>query len=255
MIKRGRAIKTLTASILGGAMLVAASMPASAEGGILPSGGPEFSANVALTTDYMFRGISQTQNDPAIQGGIDMTWGIFYLGTWASNVDFGVGDPADFEIDFYGGITPTWQNINFDLGVLFYVYPGVGSDGYDVVEGKLGISTTVFENLGVGFTGYFSDRNYQVYEFSAGYDFASKWWVFTPSVSGQIGFMETDGSFVGLDYTYWNAGLTLGFWDKPNMSIDIRYWDSDLNETGCTINGFNRTGCDARAVATLKASF
>ena len=50
------------------------------------------------------------------------------------------------------------------------------------------------------------------------------------------------------DYTYWNAGLTLGFWDKPNLSVDVRYWDTDYG-AGCG------TLCDSRAVGTLKATF
>ena len=47
------------------------------------------SANVALTTEYVFRGISQTKEGPAIQGGYDLTCGIFYAGVWASNLDWG----------------------------------------------------------------------------------------------------------------------------------------------------------------------
>ena len=253
MIKRGRAIKTLTASILGGAMLATVSMPALAEGGIFPSGKPDLSANVALTTDYVFRGISQTGNDPALQGGFDASWGWWYGGVWASNVDFGPGDPADLEIDLYTGVKPTWQNFTFDLGVIFYTYPGVGAPGYDVTEGKLGVGTTLFENLSVGFIGYFADRHYQAYEFAAGYGFTNKWWIFAPSVSALIGFVETDGSFVADDYTYWNAGLTLGFME--NWSADIRYWDTDISDTGCANNFLGRSSCDARVVGTIKATF
>lgn len=240
----GRAIKTLTAGLLGGALFAAASAPAFAEDSKLG-----ISANVALTTDYVFRGISQTLNDPAVQGGLDATWNMFYVGFWASNVDFGAGDPADLEIDWYGGIRPTWKNLNFDFGILFYTYPDTGG-GYDVTEGKAGVSTTLWKNLTVGFTGYFSDRDYQAYEFGAGYAFNNKWWIFTPSVSGLVGFVETDGGFIANDYTYWNAGITLGFWDKPNLSIDVRYWDTDLSDVDCGGNF-----CDSRAVATLKATF
>jgi uncharacterized protein (TIGR02001 family) len=246
MIKWGRAITTLTAGILGGAMLAAVAVPASAEG--WGSGPPTLSANVALTTDYVFRGISQTGNDPALQGGFDASWGWWYGGVWASNVDFGDGDPADLEIDLYTGIRPTWKSFTFDLGVIGYEYPGVGTSGYDITEGKLGVSTTLWENFGVGATGYFSDRDYQAYEFYGGYSFAQKWWMFKPSVSALIGFVETDGSYIAGDYTYWNAGLTLGFWDKPNLSVDVRYWDTD-DGTGCG------TLCDSRAVGTLKATF
>ena len=59
------------------------------------------SGNVTLATDYVFRGQSQTDEEAAIQGGFDMEFGGFYLGTWASNVDFGTD--AQAEIDYYGG--------------------------------------------------------------------------------------------------------------------------------------------------------
>ena len=51
--------------------------------------GREWSANTALTTDYVFRGISQSDEHAAIQGGFDFTWCRFYAGVWASSIDFG----------------------------------------------------------------------------------------------------------------------------------------------------------------------
>jgi len=60
----------------------------------------EFSANVALSTDYMYRGGSQTNEQPAISGGFDYAHSSgVYAGLWASNVDF--GDSANIEFDFY----------------------------------------------------------------------------------------------------------------------------------------------------------
>ncbi|MFB3115989.1 MAG: TorF family putative porin, partial [Gammaproteobacteria bacterium] len=74
----------------------------------------EFSANVALSTDYLFRGISQTDGNPAISGGFDYSYspvGI-YAGIWASNVDFSgcCGDDDNIEIDYYGGIGGDFGN-------------------------------------------------------------------------------------------------------------------------------------------------
>src|SRR5262245_2646296 len=72
-----------------------------------------FSGNVALTSDYVFRGISQTQGDPAIQGGFDFTTNVgnapFYAGAWASNVDFGSPSAVHvpMELDIYAGVKPT----------------------------------------------------------------------------------------------------------------------------------------------------
>ena len=86
------------------------------------------------TSDYVFRGISQTDNDPTIQGGLDFSYGILYAGAWASGLDFGgtqaPGDGLDaqVEIDWYGGIKPTWNSplgtVNLDFGVIYYSYPG-----------------------------------------------------------------------------------------------------------------------------------
>jgi uncharacterized protein (TIGR02001 family) len=243
MIRRGCAT-TIKAAVFGGALLAAASSPALATGE-----GVEFSANVSFTTDYVFRGISQTLNDPAIQGSIDATYKIFYIGMWGSNVDFGAGDPADLEIDYYAGITPSWQGFDFDFGVIFYTYPSTPS-GYDIVEAKLGVSRTFYEKATLGFTAHISDRDYEAYEIAGSYEF-NKISIFTPTASATVGFLNDHGTYLGTgDYTYWNAGVSFAFWDKPNLAIDVRYWDTDLSTGACGGNF-----CDERVVATLTASF
>ena len=64
----------------------------------------DWSANISAVSDYTFNGVSQTQNDPALQGGVDKAFDNgTYAGTWASNVDFG-GD-TNLEWDFYVGLT------------------------------------------------------------------------------------------------------------------------------------------------------
>ncbi|WP_241264392.1 TorF family putative porin, partial [Bowmanella dokdonensis] len=65
-------------------------------------------ANLTLASDYQFRGISQTDQGPAIQGGIDIshTQG-WYLGVWGSNIEFGQGS---MELDWYAGWSGTWEN-------------------------------------------------------------------------------------------------------------------------------------------------
>ena len=95
----------------------------------------EFSANVTLSTDYLFRGISQTNGNPAISGGFDYghSSGV-YAGTWASNVEF--GDDSTLEIDFYGGIAGD----SWDIGGLYYHYPASDAADIDYFEayGSLG---------------------------------------------------------------------------------------------------------------------
>lgn len=90
------------------------------------------SANMALASDYRFRGISQTFEDPAIQGGIDYSHksGI-YLGTWASNVEPHLLAGSNMEWDFYGGYTFDVGPLAVNVGGLYYYYPGKDKVAYD----------------------------------------------------------------------------------------------------------------------------
>ena len=88
----------------------------------------QFSGNVGLTTDYRYRGISQTRLKPALQGGVDYALPAgFYVGTWASTIkwiDDIPGGDSSVEIDLYGGYKgEISQDLGFDVGVLRYEYP------------------------------------------------------------------------------------------------------------------------------------
>ncbi len=89
------------------------------------------SGNIALTSDYRFRGISQSDEKPAIQGGFDLGFEPgFYLGTWGSSVDFGdagnEGSYGTLELDYYGGWRGPIGDSDFgiDVSYLYYDYPG-----------------------------------------------------------------------------------------------------------------------------------
>lgn len=200
-----------------------------------------FSMNIGGTTDYVFRGISQSYEDPAAQGGVDATCGMFYAGVWGSKVDFvrpnspyDDGD-ANLEVDLYAGIKPTWGPLTFDLGVIYYWYPGAddlpGAE-LDYVELKLGASGT-WNNFTLGGTVFWSPNYFAgsgsvvTLEGSAGYAFPAIGPV-TPSVTGLIGTsLGDDQDFetaFGGDYVYWNAGLSLAI-DK--LTLDFRYWGSN----------------------------
>lgn len=95
----------------------------------------EFSGNVALSSDYRFRGISQIDKSPAISGGFDISFDSgWYAGTWASNV--GTWSNGAIEIDYYGGYAfDLTDALGADLGVLYYNYPKDGnSPDLDYVE-------------------------------------------------------------------------------------------------------------------------
>lgn len=173
--------KASLAASLGSLMLVLTA-PASAEDPY------NISANIGVVSNYMWRGVTQTQDGAAVQGGLDFTHESgFYMGTWASNVDFndegapqeviipvdpdtglpatdedgnligttsGLSDPAfpNYELDLYlgfgGNIT---DDLSYDLNAIYYAYP----DGRDSDFAEVGGSMTFkWFTLGLAYTVY-----------------------------------------------------------------------------------------------------
>ena len=89
------------------------------------------SANVALSSDYIWRGITQTNGDMALSGGFDLEAGNgFYFGTWASNANVGA---ASLELDLYLGFAGEMaENMTYDIGYISVIYPG--NDAADFEE-------------------------------------------------------------------------------------------------------------------------
>lgn len=105
-------------TLLGGACLLGSALAAQAV---------EVAGNVTIASDYPFRGVSQTDRDPAIQGGFDVAFDSgFYVGTWGSNVS-GFVDTS-MEWDLYGGFKGALSDeATYDLRYIRYEYPGNGS--------------------------------------------------------------------------------------------------------------------------------
>ncbi len=109
----------------------------------------EVSSTITATSDYDFRGITQTARDPALQ--ISLDWSSesgAYLGAWASNVDFGSGTDSDAEIDLLGGFRGSFNDdTTYDIGAVYYAYAPSGDDveyaevyagiGYKAVSAKV----------------------------------------------------------------------------------------------------------------------
>lgn len=245
---------------------------------------PEFkySYNIGITTDYVFRGFSQTAERPTGQAGLDLSYGIFYAGIWGSGLDFGKDtvsgkNIAKAEVDFYAGIKPVWKGITFDLGLIYYAYPGALDERLTAIDGELnylelkaGMSREIWKDGTLSSTYYFSPDNTN----STGKVFTSEtsftqvlpaWGPITPSVSALIGYQKgSDDRYIALvgngdkSYLYWNAGVTLG-WEK--FSLDLRYWDTDIkNDNGAAgfSSNFCKGGtfqCDERYMATFKFTY
>lgn len=184
---------------------------------------PEVAFNIGVVSDYVFRGASQTDEDTALQGGIDATFGSFYAGAWASNVDF--GDDTDAEVDLYGGYRAEAAGYALDLGVVGYFYvnePG-GAD-YNYVEFKAAASRAVGPAT-LGAVVYYSpdffgvDDNATYLEANAAFAPADKW-----TVSGAVGHQWLD---VNADYTTWNLGVAYAMTD--HLAVDLRYHDTDVD--------------------------
>lgn len=225
-----------------------------------------YSFNLAFVSDYVFRGISQTDNDPAMQGGIDIGYGILYAGWWASHLDFeGFGNDAKVEMDWYVGMRPTWGPLTFDFAALYYTYPGAGwipplvgpQPAY--MEFKAGVSGSPVKDLILGATLYYSPDNFFetgpafTGEGSAAYTFHAVG-PFTPTVSGVIGYQDSEDAsyliFNGFDnYWYWNAGLALVV---EKLTFDFRYWDTTAsNPVSDNLACLNHY-CDERFVFSAK---
>jgi len=237
----------------------------------VPASAIAISGNVDVTTDYVFRGYSETEGNAALQGELDATYPInswlkAYAGIWGSSINFGTAvtpsgqrvDIAPLEIALHGGIRPTWNGYTFDIGELYYSYPNSFSPArLSYNEIKTGVAHSFFNSkLALSLTNYYSSDNSggtgpnDVLEFDYGWTF-NKVWNFTPTVSGAVGQQWGDTNDGGTDYAYWNIGLRLAVLDKPVLTFDVRYWDT--NKDNCT--GQPEFHCGPRVVGTLEASF
>ena len=211
------------AAVAVAALAVAGS--ASAEG--------KFSYNLGATSDYVFRGFSQTDGKAAIQGGIDYSNGIYYAGTWASNVDQAFG-PKGYELDLYAGIKPTYEKFAFDLGVITYQY---GTEGYNTTEFKAAVSHPLYKGtIGAAFYDNIDYGSTFYYEINGSYPLTDKL-----SLSGAVG--EQD--LYGFKYSTANLGLTYAI--NPTWSIDGRLSDTNIPEWF--------TPAKPRIAVTVKAAF
>jgi uncharacterized protein (TIGR02001 family) len=257
-------IKTTT---MGAAALLAAAVfasPAFADG--LPGRGRVADApmprtcttagNVGFTTDYVFRGISQSNENAAVQGGVDLTCGNFYAGVWGSSVDLGFDSSA--EIDIYGGYKMKLHRFDLDFGFIYYGYPGSqGNADLDYFELKAAASTEVWKGGTLGGVVFYSP------DYTGGTGPVTtlegtlsqalpKVAIFSPTLSATVGrsfFSDDDAAGNDPSYTYWNVGLTLGFLEK--WSLDLRYWDTD----GEGLAAANGPLADERFLATIKYTF
>ncbi|MBS4017230.1 TorF family putative porin [Azonexus hydrophilus] len=213
--------KSLIALAVAGAI----SVPAIAQEAASPH---TFTGNVTIASDYVFRGISQTQHKPAIQGGFDYSHASgFYAGIWSSNVAWvkegGFKDNSSLEVDVYGGYRGAIGDFGYDVGALHYYYPGdtnttnnfPNPDSTEVYVGvswkflSLKYSHAVSSHLfgWVNPTSNEKSRGSNYLDLTATHDFGNGW--------GGVAHVgrQTIKNYSDASYTDWKIGVTkdLGF--------------------------------------------
>ncbi len=242
--------------VLSAAVTAALAVPTAFAQTAAPAAAPAspaspWSFNVGVTSDYLFRGISQTHGRPAIQGGVDYLHSSgFYVGAWASSITW-VKDwlgKGSVEVDLYGGIKNSFAgDFTYDVGFIAYNYPGKGAAiptwlanpntqelyaaiGYKWLTAKYSYATSSHFIGWYGGAGYTEKtRGSDYIELNANYDMGSGW-----TLIGHVGRQKVKrsvatgvGGFTNANYTDWKLGVSkdIGF-----GTITAAY--SDTNTSG-----------------------
>ena len=214
--------KFLTSAASASLLLVAA--PASAND---LGFGFSWSANVAVTSDYIFRGFSETGGRPALQGGFDVEHESgFYIGNWNSSVNFGDEDPAYVEMDIYGGFAfDPMPGLTVDIGALRYYFPNARSDEFN--EYYIGVASEYNDLSGDLYVFYSddylsSDESSVIVELNLAYALPRDTYVM-----GQLGYADSD-AFEPEDDSYVYYGLGAGV-EFAGLDFSMMWADQDLD--------------------------
>ncbi len=99
----------------------------------------ETSANIGVTNNYIWRGLTQSNNEAAVSGGLDFAAeNGFYIGTWASNVEYASDDTYSYEHDVYFGFAGGSGDFSYDVGWLYYNYDSINDFDFHEIYGSVG---------------------------------------------------------------------------------------------------------------------
>ena len=218
--------------------------------------------SAALTSDYIFRGVTQSNSDPAIQAGFEFAsesgW---YAGTWGSSISWlsdlsaiGAEISSSVEIDAYGGYRGKFSDtVSYDVGAIYYWYPGDFPSGFNDAD-----TTEIYFGIGVGiFTakysyavtdlfGYTDSDGSGYLDLGANWGFADSW---TLNLHAGKQWISSNEDF---EYTDWKVGVTKGF--SNGFSLALAYTDTNA-ETALYTNPFGTEIADATAAITLSKAF
>ena len=190
----------------------------------------DFSATIAFTTDYVYRGISRTSEDVALQSSLDWAHKSgAYVGMWGSNVDFKDGS-SQLELDVYAGYANVYEGFTYDVMVMGYLYPGAdrGLD-QDFVEFSLGLGY----DLGVAMVSTVIAVSPEYYRGTGvGTHIAGGVVVPVPiavlteyrvAVDGNYAYQDIED---GGSYSHWSAGMSA---EVFGFGLDLRYVGNDVD--------------------------
>jgi uncharacterized protein (TIGR02001 family) len=205
--------------------------------------------NIGLYSEYMFRGLTQTGEEMALQGGVDYAHSSgFYLGAWASNIswleDDGLYENSSLELDLYGGFASTFgdSGIGYNVGLLQYIYPGdkVSGTGYDKAEttelyaaltygwAQAKVSYGLTDIFGVKDSdgSYYAELNGNIPVGESGF-----------TVIAHYGYQDFAGSANdNLSYSDWKLGLTKAF--SNGVTVGAYYSDTDSSKGDSSAAGY-----------------
>lgn len=205
------------------------------------------SANVALVSDYQYRGFSQTEENAALQGGFDYAHSSgVYVGVWGSNISWlksAAIEGGSLEVDVYGGYKTEFSGVGIDVGLLQYLYPGHYPDGFnsaDTLEGYIGVSYgPVTLKVSHAFTDLFGvdDSDGSLY-----YDLSASQDVMGFTVGAHFGRQKVENCD-GCSYNDWKLGVTK---DVAGVTLGVAYVDTDVDHNELA---------DNRVIFSLAKSF
>jgi uncharacterized protein (TIGR02001 family) len=207
---------------------------------------PEFSFRGGFATDYMYRGTTLSDHKPAVGAAVEATIGQLYAGTAVASVKLPTQPAA--EITISGGVRRTIGDIDFDLGVSYFLYPGEisATPGTDYWQAAIRADKRIAESLRVagGFAYSPNVSNTGAWSWYAaggvGFDVPSRLLPADIGVSftGGAGYSWFGnqspelGSFPLPAYLNWQAGVTF---TRKNFNLDLRYYDTNLSKENCFV--------------------